>query len=97
MFTTLCVLLGLRVTQPWHIPTSLFIFLFPHIKLSTTLSGTWRVKTKTQQLPGSVLEDVARHTGFKIPALGALRFLHFQPWDIHFGGENTCAALLQPL
>lgn len=25
MFTTLCMLLGLRVTQPWHIPMFIFI------------------------------------------------------------------------
>lgn len=52
-------------------------FIFSFLKLSATLSGTWRVKPKTQP---AAWKMVARHTGFKTPTLRALQFfLCFQP------------------
>lgn len=72
MFTTLCVLLGLRVTQPWHSPVFLGILLLL-FKLSTTLSGPWRVKPKTQ--PAAWVCP-----GRWCKALG-LKYLPSEQWD----------------
>lgn len=60
-------------------------FIFSLLKLSTTLSGTRKVKPKTQP---AAWKMVARHTGFKTPALRALRFFFFYVSNHLFKTDN---------
>ena len=103
MFTTLCVLLGLRVTQPWHIPYVSFHFFPPHHALCHPLRDF-----------ESEDKDSASCLGLSWKTLQDILVLKYLPSELsyfyisnHFfrtdngifisGGENTCAALLQPL